>query len=54
MQQIRERKLYGAILLGDSPEVLTSSAASSASNQILRGVATELQTQIAHGRAGRR
>ena len=40
VQQIRERRLYGAILLGDSPEVLTSSAASSASNQILRGVAT--------------
>lgn len=47
--QIRERKLYGAVLLGDSPEVLTSSAASSASNQILRGVATQLQTQISAG-----
>jgi hypothetical protein len=49
VQQIRERKLYGAILLGDSPEVLTSSAASASSNQILRGVATQLQTQISTG-----
>jgi hypothetical protein len=50
--RIRERKLYGAILLGDSPEVLTSSAASTASNQILRGVATQLQARIAAGAQG--
>ncbi|WP_375387981.1 hypothetical protein [uncultured Amnibacterium sp.] len=46
VRQIRERRLYGAILLGDEPEVLTSSAASTASNQVLRGVATQLQAQV--------
>lgn len=47
--EIRSRRLYGAILLGDSPEVLTSSAASTASNQALRGVATSLQSRISAG-----
>lgn len=46
VREIRERRLDGAILLGDSPEVLTASAASTASNQALRGVATALQEQI--------
>jgi hypothetical protein len=45
--RIRERRLYGAVLLGSSPEVLTSSAASAASNQALRGVASALQARIA-------
>jgi hypothetical protein len=43
---IQSRQVYGAILLGDSPEVLVASAASPVAAQALRGVATELQTQI--------
>ena len=43
--QIENRTLYGAILL-DEPEVLLASAASNASAQALRGVATQLQVQI--------
>ena len=43
---IRDRTVYGGIVLGDAPEVLTSSAASTASNQLLRSVAGTLQTRI--------
>lgn len=43
---IQDREVYGAILLGDQPEVLVASAASPAAAQALRGVATELQAQI--------
>ncbi|WP_109211601.1 MULTISPECIES: hypothetical protein [Microbacterium] len=46
VSQIESRELYGAILLGDEPEVLIASAASPAAAQALRGVATQLQTQI--------
>lgn len=46
VQRIRTRELYGAILLGTAPEVLTSSAASAPSNQALRGVAGAIQTRI--------
>ncbi len=46
IRAIKQRTIYGAVLLGDSPEVLTSSAAGAASNQALRGVATAIQTQI--------
>ena len=49
VRAIRERRLYGAVLLGDSPEVLTSSAASTVSNQALRGVAATLQARVAAG-----
>ena len=49
VNEISQRHLYGAILLGDSPEVLTSSAASTISNQALRGVATALQAKIDAG-----
>ena len=49
VNEISQRHLYGAILLGDSPEVLTSSAASTISNQALRGVATALQAKINAG-----
>lgn len=49
VQRIRTRELSGAFVLGDAPEVLTSSAASSVSNQALRAVAAQLQQQIARG-----
>jgi hypothetical protein len=43
--KIQHREIYGAILL-DEPEVLIASAASPAAAQALRGVATELQSQL--------
>jgi hypothetical protein len=46
VQLIETRKLYGAILLGDEPEVLIASAASPVAAQALRAVATQLQTKI--------
>ena len=46
VQRIQTRELYGAILLGDEPEVLLASAASPAAAQALRGMATQLQTRI--------
>ena len=46
VQQIETRTLYGAILLGDEPEVLIASAASPAAAQALRGIATQLQIKI--------
>lgn len=49
VRRIRERRLDGAVLLGGSPEVLTSSAASTVSNQALRGVASALQSRISSG-----
>jgi hypothetical protein len=45
VSQIEARELYGAILL-DGPEVLTATAASPVAAQALRGVATQLQTQL--------
>lgn len=47
--RIRSRELYGAILLGDEPQVLVATAAAPASAQALRGVATQLQAQISSG-----
>jgi hypothetical protein len=44
--QIESRELYGAVLLGDEPEVLIATAASPVAAQALRGVATQLQSQI--------
>ena len=46
VSQIESRELYGAILLGDEPEVLIATAASPVAAQALRGVATQLQSQI--------
>ena len=46
VQQIQTRELYGAILLGDQPEVLIASAASPAAAQALRAIATQLQLKI--------
>ena len=43
---IKDRRVYGAIVLGAKPEVLTSSAASTVSNQLLTGIAEELQGQL--------
>lgn len=47
---IKERKIYGAIVLGatqtDAPEVLTATAANAQVAQILNGIATQLQTEI--------
>lgn len=43
---IETREIYGAILLGDEPEVLIATAASPVAAQALRGVAQQLQTQI--------
>lgn len=50
VSRIESRELYGAILLGDEPEVLIATAASPVAAQALRGVATQLQLQI-DGRA---
>jgi hypothetical protein len=43
---IQDREVYGAIVLGDAPEVLVASAGSPAAAQALRAVAGELQAQI--------
>ncbi|MHC2998597.1 hypothetical protein [Microbacterium sp. HJ5] len=43
---IETRGIYGAILLGDQPEVLIATAASPVAAAALRGVATQLQSQI--------
>jgi hypothetical protein len=43
---IEQREVYGAIVLGQQPEVLTSSAASPVAAQALSGVATQLQGQL--------
>ncbi|MEN2741072.1 hypothetical protein ABCS02_25090 [Microbacterium sp. X-17] len=43
---IEDRQVYGAILLGQTPEVLVGSAASPVAAQALRGVAVRLQTEI--------
>ena len=47
VQRIRSREIAGAVLLGERPEVLTASAAGSAQNQLLRGIGTTLQAQVA-------
>ncbi|MDO4916033.1 MAG: hypothetical protein Q3974_00250 [Rothia sp. (in: high G+C Gram-positive bacteria)] len=46
-QQIKERDTYGAIILTDgaAPEVLTASAASTATNNMLTNMATQLTAQ---------
>jgi len=44
---IERRDVYGAIVLGKEPEVLTSSAASPVVAQMLTGVAAQLQQQAA-------
>jgi hypothetical protein len=41
--EIEARDVYGAIILGDTPEVLTSSAASPIVSQLLTGIAPKLQ-----------
>lgn len=46
VERIEARELYGAILLGDEPEVLIATAASPVAAQALRGVAAQLQLQI--------
>jgi hypothetical protein len=44
--EIRTREIYGAIVLGKSPEVLTASAASPVVAQLLTGLAPALQAQL--------
>lgn len=46
---IETREIYGAILLGDEPEVLIAMAASPVAANALRGVATQLQSRIDTG-----
>ena len=43
VEAIETREVYGAIILGQQPEVLTSSAASAAVAQLLGGAAAQLQ-----------
>ncbi|MGH1526035.1 ABC transporter permease [Leifsonia sp. L25] len=43
---VRKRDVYGAIVLGDSPEVLTASANGAAITQILNQVASTLQAAV--------
>ncbi len=43
---IKDRTVYGAIVLGASPEVLTASAGNPVVAQLLTGVAAQLQTQL--------
>lgn len=45
-QLIREREVYGAFVLGDKPEILTSTAASPPVAQQLNGIATQMQQKI--------
>ncbi|WP_348788376.1 ABC transporter permease [Leifsonia sp. NPDC080035] len=45
VDRIRTRDVYGAIILGDKPEVLTASANGAAVTQLLTGVAGTLQEQ---------
>jgi len=44
--RIEQRKAYGAIVLGQKPEVLTASAASPAVSQMLTAMAAQLQGQL--------
>ncbi|MGH8968287.1 MAG: hypothetical protein ACRDXB_23580, partial [Actinomycetes bacterium] len=44
---IEARDVYGAIVLGEVPEVLTASAASSATHQLLTAAAAQLQAGLA-------
>ncbi|MDN4641789.1 hypothetical protein QCD70_16185 [Agreia sp. PsM10] len=46
VSQIETREVYGAIILGDAPEVLTSSAASPIVSQLLTGIAPKLAAQL--------
>jgi hypothetical protein len=46
VERVQAREIYGAILLGDEPEVLVASGAGPAPSQALRGVGTQLQAQI--------
>jgi len=45
VQLIDQRKVYGAIIVGQEPEVLTASAASPVVAQLLNGLAQQLQAQ---------
>ncbi|WP_116412764.1 hypothetical protein [Subtercola boreus] len=47
VSKIESREVYGAIVLGPSPEVLTSSAASPVVSQLLGGLAPRIQAQLA-------
>ncbi|WP_395245914.1 ABC transporter permease [Agromyces sp. MMS24-K17] len=43
---IEERTAYGAIVLGEAPEVLTSTASSTVVAQLLNGIASTLEEQV--------
>jgi hypothetical protein len=43
---IEARDVYGAVVLGEQPEVLTSSAASTATDQLLTAIAGQIQDQL--------
>jgi hypothetical protein len=47
VSKIKDRTVYGAIVLGASPEVLTASAGTPAATQLLTGLAAQLQGQLA-------
>lgn len=47
VEAIEQREVYGAIVIGDSPEVLTSSAANASVANLLGGLAPQLQSQMA-------
>jgi hypothetical protein len=46
VKAIEARGVFGAVVLGKSPEVLTASAASTATNQLLTGIAARLQAPV--------
>lgn len=46
VRMIKERKAYGAFVLGEKPEVLTASAASPAVSQQLSAIGTQMQEKI--------
>ena len=46
ISRIEHRTVYGAIVLGGSPEVLTASAGSTVVSQLLTGVAGQLQSSL--------
>jgi len=47
IRSIKDRSVYGAIVLGPAPEVLTASAGSPVATQVLNGLAAQLQVQLA-------
>jgi hypothetical protein len=46
VQSIKEREVYGAVILGQAPEVLMASANGAVTSQIMSQIASQLQQQV--------